>query len=979
MSQKKPNLVKIPWSKFSDKFLEQIKDWNLNERWNEIEEKVLQKTREILGLPNCVIKLSRRKFCDALNNRDIKRKHVINNLWTRLPDDEKKAFLAIYINGSSDQIKESIKKTYPNANKELIFYLARHAGLNGQRKLKGGAATAGKNKEEEDFEKEIQNSELTLSQLAQKAATLRDQSIAARRFEMLFGDLKKTPPINIPRSDGGSPVLVRVKDENNPKLAVINSPLIGTLVPKKESMDIFRNDLRLAQADGSDAVLITGNLIYCLVERYGKQRPYRTQVVGLELDLQILESDYPKTVLNEIGPLTQRLKDGKVVFMTMKVYLDQIFKMVHHKFLDADGKPLFAGEVLILFGEIEEAVAMYYSTEAVRAEVFQEKAFAQQKIRELNKRLKNDRENEELLAQIVDWQVYRDLLAFMGHVVTEQIDARRKLMTNYLAHRIESDIPNAKVVGIGDTYLKLGKQLVAVVGDKAIDSIRGGLAGRLREKLYNFVKANPTDRAPAVILGAGLNPWGTGLYASFRIREQKASLNDLRMTDVIQLPVCIDSKLYRETVQRMVKAKERLARLASTPNFQSGTMRLSFHEPAPIPVIEWHTSDFLNNQEIFSTHEGVVRHVAGSHPNSKRVYIYKEGCTHYGAAYIAHYDSPDDPKGRYIKLHNQVLFEAFIRDNVPIHLYMNDGDIQHWLNYPVYKEVNKQLLDPEDFLSELTRIENNTEITAPERIKAIKILALHNSVVAGVLQPEEQVEAYGKAMAPYAEFFKRIIERSKAADIKLTGKPGDLGYIGIGQGNHNENSWKHGDVRFSEAKMTRKEIINILLKIGYNDPNLENLIVACETGGIGMAEGTFSVGVLGKDAYEYCVFMKHKHGTSKTKDNMQTMIRNFSTRGTTGNYGVGRFTINLGGDDHMGGHAVTRNAFHVKTGGQMFDGPFGMKLDFPKQNLFSAVIGVPAGGPSWGPLSVVRFDFRITRKLAMYKITLPEKLFPNPV
>jgi len=948
--------------------------------WKNIGKKFLQ---SLLTLP-------REKICAAIKNKtgirptwnavfkELNKRQIPYprmRLVLKLSSEEKDVFKKVYGNNSFEEVQKSIQKGCPNATPSQINHIARSLGILGQRThLKGSASTLGA----ELVEKNAETPELTLAQLAQKTAMLREQSMAAKRFEMLFGDIKKIPEINIPRSDGSSPIGIRVKDENNPKLAIINSPLIGTLGPKKSSMDIFRNDLRLAQADGSDAVLITGNLIYCLVERYGRQRPYRTQVVGLELDSELLESDYPKTVLDKIGPLTQRLKDGKVIFMTMKVYLDQVFKMVRQKFLDADDKPLFKGEVLILLGEIEEAVAMYYSTEAVRAEVFQEKAFANQKIREVREFLKGDRGNEKLLAEIVDWEVYRDLLALMGHVVTEQIDDRRKLMTNYLAYRIESDIPNAKVVGIGDTYLKVGKQLVAVVGDKAVDSVRGGLAGRLREKLYNFVKANPTDRAPAVIFGAGLNPWGVGLYASFRIREQKPSLNDLRMTDVIQLPVCIDSKLYRETVQRMVKAKERLAKLASTQNFQSGTMRISFHEPAPIPVIEWHTSDFLTNQEIFATNEDVAKYVAGVHSRAKRVYMYKEGCTHYGASFVAHYDSPNDPNGRYIKLHNQVLFEAFIRDNIPIHFYMNDGDIQHWLNYPVYKEVNKQLLDPEDFLAELTRIENDSEMTASERIKAIKTLALNNTVVAGVLQPEEQVEAYGKAMAPYAEFFRRVIERAKAAGIKLTGKPGDLGYIGIGQGNHNENSFKHGDVRFSEAKMTRKEIISILLKIGYNPPDLEKLIVACETGGIGMAEGTFTVELPGQDAYEYCVFMKHKHGTSKTKDNMQTMIRNFATRGTTGHYSVGRFTINLGGDDHMGGHAVTRNAFHVKTGGQMFDGPFGLKLDFPKQNLFSTILGVPAGGPSWGSLSIVRLDFRITRKLAAYKITLPEKLFPNP-
>ncbi len=812
-------------------------------------------------------------------------------------------------------------------------------------------------------------------------AYLREESIAAKRFEMLFGDLKKIPTINIPRSDGGAPIAIKVKDENNPSVLVINSPLIGTLAARKESMDIFRNELRLAQADGSDAVIITGNLIYCLVEKYGKQRPYRTQVIGLEPDPEIIESAYPKAVLEKIGPLAHRIKDGKIVFMTIKVYLDQIFKIARQKFLDAQGQPIFKGNVFISLGEIEESIAMYYANEALRAEVFQEKAFARKQIGKLRAKLRKNKNNTaKVLEEINDWQIYDRLLVLMGNISPSQINERRKLMINYLAYRIESDIPNAKVIGTGDVYLKIGKQLVAVVSDKTIDSIRGGLAGRLREKVYNFVKASPGDKAAAVVLGAGFNPWGTGLYASFRIREHRSTLDDLRMTDVIQLLPCIDAKLYRETVQQMLKAKERLAKLASTPNFQSGAMRLSFFEPAPVPIIEWHASDFLTNQTIFGSDQGVADYVSGKDMRAKRIYLYKEGCTHYGAAFVARYDSPEDPTGRYVKHHNQVLFEAFVRDKTPIHMYLNDGDIQHWLNYPTFKEVNKQWLDPEDLLAAMTEIEKSSTMTVPEKIKALKILSLSNTLVAGVLQPEGQIETYGKAMRPYTEFFRGVIERAKQARIIFTGKPGDLGIINIGQGNHNERSWKNTDVKFSEAKLTRKELVGNLLRFGFNPPDLEQCVVACETGGVGMAEGTFIVDSLGEDAaYEYCVFMKHKHGTSKTQDNMKTMIKNFSMRGTTGNYGVGRFTINLGGDDHMGGHAITRNAFHLKTGGQMFDGPFGFDNNFPKQNIFSAVLGIPAGGPSWGPFTVIKFDFRTTRKLAAYKITLPEKMFPNPV
>lgn len=818
--------------------------------------------------------------------------------------------------------------------------------------------------------------------LSQREALLREDSIATKRFEMLFGDLKKIPTVNIPKTDGASPFVIEVKDETKTAVQIINSPLIGTLAPSKESADIFRNALRLAQAEGNDAVIITGNLIYCLVQKYGKERPYRTQVVGLEPDPELLESGYPKAVLQEIGPLAKRIKDGKVVFMTIKVYLDHVFKLVRQKFLNEKGEPIFTGKVYISLGEIEESVAMYYANEALRAEVFQEKAFAHKKISALRVRLRrankaSDMAGEnKLMEEINDWQVYDRILALMGNVSPDHINEQRKLMINYLAFRIESDIPNAKIIGIGDTYVRIGKQIVSIVSDKTIESIRGGLAGRLRKKLYNYVKAHQGDRVPAIVLGGGLNPWGVGLYASFRIRQKKNTLDDVRMSDVLQLMSCIDSELYRETVRRMLRTKDRVARLASTTNFQSGTQTIRFFEPAPIPRIDWYRSGFLSNPEIFATATGLSDWASGKDRRGQMIYSYKEGCVHYGAAFVARYDSPGDTAGRYIKYHNQVLFEAFARDKTPIHLYQVDGDIQHWLNYQVYKEIHPQWLDPEDLLAEMTKIEKGN-LSWEEKVRTLKTLCLLNNVIAGVLQPEKQVEAYGKAMAPYSPFFKGVLERAKNIGIKING---NLGIISIGQGNHNENTFKRNtDVSFSEAGLTRKEFLLFLLRAGCDPDMVQKNIVACQMGGVGMANGIFSATVLGKDAYEYCLFMKHKHGSSKTEDNMKTMIANFSHRGTSDSYEEGRFTINLGGDDHMGGHAVARNAFHVKTGGQMFNGPYGLSNDFPTQNLFSTVWGVPAGGPTWGPCSIVRFDFRTTRKLAAYLIKLPEELFRNPI
>lgn len=838
-----------------------------------------------------------------------------------------------------------------------------------------GLEPRGREESEQDENKKI---ELTESQ---KAANLREESIAAKRFEQLFGDLKKIPRVHIPKTDGQSPFEVKVGNPDRPRVLIVNSPLIGTLAPEKDTMDIFKNSIKMAAETKLDAVLITGNLLFCLVEKYGKQRPYHTQVVGVEPDLELLEASYPKTVLKEIGPLAERVDKNKIVFMTIKVYLDSLFKAIKKKFLNENGKPIFSGNVYVVLGEMEESIAMYYANEALRAEVFREKSFAHKKIRDLrvdlkkSKRARNDEAHERILQEINDWEVYDRLLVLMGNITPNVINDRRRQMINYLAHCIESNIPNSKVIGVGDVYIRVGKQLVSITNDKTVDSIKGGLAGRLRKGMYGYVKGHAGERVPQVILGSGMNPWGTGLYASYRIRDKKSTLDDVRMSDVIQLLPCIDSNLYRETVRRMLKAKGKVVKLANTSNFESGVAVLKFFEPAPFVRWDWYKSDFLVNEEIFGTEKRLKAY--SDDQRSKCVYIYKEGCTHYGASYVARYYSPQDKNGRYVKLHNQVLFEAFVRDKAPIHLYLNDGDIHHWLNYPTYKEGNIKWRDPEQMLAELTNLEQDPNLSSQDKLKKIKIRSLENMIVAGIVQPEDQIEAWGRAYAPYADFFRSVIDRALKVGIKIEGH---LGIISTGQGNHNENSFKRGDVRFSEARMTCREIYVFLLESGFNPKGLRAYVKACEMGGIGLAHGIFSVASLGEKAYEYCVFMKHKSGrSSKSEDNMKGMIISFSERGSTDDYEEDRFTLNFGGDDHMGGHAVTRNAFHFKTGGQMFSGPFGLKLDFPKQNLFSGVCGVAAGGPAWGPFSVIALAFRQVRKLAAYEIVLPKDLLENSV
>lgn len=122
---KKNKLVKVPWSKFSDKFLESLGNLNLRDEWEKIEKNILEKTREVLKFPDCEIKTTIKKFRNILSDRRIKRKKnnekpamdkllgVLANEPTNLPI----SLVAERMKISVDETKEYIEFLKPQLEK----------------------------------------------------------------------------------------------------------------------------------------------------------------------------------------------------------------------------------------------------------------------------------------------------------------------------------------------------------------------------------------------------------------------------------------------------------------------------------------------------------------------------------------------------------------------------------------------------------------------------------------------------------------------------------------------------------------------------------------------------------------------------------------------------------------------------------------------------------------------------------------------
>ncbi|MEK7607716.1 MAG: hypothetical protein AAB484_02210, partial [Patescibacteria group bacterium] len=225
----------------------------------------------------------------------------------------------------------------------------------------------------------------------------------SERMKQLFGEdsLKPQP---LPHLDASKPQeIISKKGE----ILILNSPLIGSLVAEDEYTDIVKNSLRLAEASKCDAIVVTGNLMYMLAQRYGTRRPYKTQVSGVKIDAKKVEASYPKSVVNhpEFRSVEKRLEKGELVFMTMGQRLDHNLAMLHKAFTDEKDKPLYSGPVYVTFGKLEDELIMFYANEFLRVDLFKSRAWAQKRVYECTakwRKEKDQAEKEEIYKELLD-------------------------------------------------------------------------------------------------------------------------------------------------------------------------------------------------------------------------------------------------------------------------------------------------------------------------------------------------------------------------------------------------------------------------------------------------------------------------------------------------------------------------------------------------------------------------------------------------
>ncbi|MEK7478766.1 MAG: hypothetical protein AAB626_02470 [Patescibacteria group bacterium] len=754
-------------------------------------------------------------------------------------------------------------------------------------------------------------------------------------------------------------------------LIAINCPYFGSLTEEEHEQDIVKNSLRVAEATKCGAIVIS-DLLYLITQGWGKLRPYLTRVSGAKMNPQEVEGDYPESVRKDerYESVEKRLEKGEPVFVSPAQRLGQIFKIIRKAFVDEKGKPIYSGPVYVTLGRLEDEAIAYFTNEWVRIRFFRSRAYADKKIAVLKLQLKKSK-SKELEDELDNWLMWRDVWLLMKNISDESTNQAREMITGFFVRKIEETIPNAKVIGTGNTFYEIGvsSRMVMVTGDKDRLNIQGNLAKTIKEKSLSFGKGRSPDKLPDLILGMGPNPFFEARLNTYQASSDPA---DKQISMITQLPMCIDAFRYRSIIRDSNVLKDMITRVGQKSGFESGMVMFSWYPGLVQPLVDFYGSRLLNNKDIFKDAKSLEAMIRGTKEENLLMYFRLKGDEHCGAGEVVMHRCPGNSKLP-LKYNWQVEEEFLMGAQAPLIATWDNGDTtnqQNWNYGTDYEGANREL--PSELLEKLNGITSDVTLTATEKMEKMIRVVLEGNIRMGVHSPDLQTREYIRSMKPYAKNLVEILRLKKKTGICFDGSLSTILYI---MGNHCTNTYKKKNVPVvSDALQIieglKKQLAYYLMKHpveGLTSEDVEKELSAPRNGYLGEARGSMGVG----GNKSYAIMLKHKQGDANAAQ------KRSQRRSVKGNE-VGLAIVNLHGDRHVVEIRVSRDLVDIEAGCSLGTGVFGADIDGSDQDVCSVACGLPVGGLKCGPVRFVLLDEETMRNYAEKPFKIEsEKVFKN--
>ena len=770
-----------------------------------------------------------------------------------------------------------------------------------------------------------------------------------------------------------------LSDDEYGCVEVINGALVGIKYP-----DIEANTLRRAMADARKrdaAAIVLTNLIDLWTKKTaGYLAVYRAMVSGIQINPDRFPSEYQGTV----RAILSRTITDETIYQTLNERFEEILDGLHKITHRPDDKGPEAGDVpvFIQLGYKEEELinaAAYYE---LRYMTVVKQAQISAELQMVSRRLEKAREEGDQ-ADIAKYSARKAHLRRMkarviitNHTAPEYEYYRRRFRA-YVVQRLESTVPNSKVIAQGSAYLKAGGKIIKTVipSDDSVTSSRLADAGSgYGFELFRDELADLTLVCP---------PFST----NFRDVGREDSKDFTPVTKYIAVaPSALDAEFLRGQFKDIIRKAHPVLELINDPTFKPGVLLLTWNNGIlsyqSLPIERLDRNDELDENET---------NYAFPFPRAKYVTMFVDTDNHFGA--------PDkryiwDPEERIHLGTAEAAIEMMRRENIvnatdiPVHMTaeMDDATNGDMWFAPRYRPDPQEMtiIKFERWLREITNeiklaAERNDTAAVEQMTEEVNRISIAQLYFRGEDFPHHQMmQVYDRHIGPNLDFYSAVLGRFVRSGIQLTPisklnrtmiDTRDLGVHNFPNGNHRIKTLEQKDLEgdylarhLREMLKARPEWRRFLRTNKFTPVQTDDFFEAMvraprfgnETYGWGLiqAPGGFKWGV-------------RVHGSparlSSWSDLLEASIKSDIARGDD-SYGLSKYvTLTLFGDKHFYGQAETERMLYVMCAAGVHTNVYGTSGGFPPNNTGVCFVSLPVGGPTEGPIIVRRLPHDFLR------------------
>lgn len=795
------------------------------------------------------------------------------------------------------------------------------------------------------------------------------------------GTTKKDEMFSFPDSSLDKPYSIHAGDRW--KFYVINGANFGTLYNPLIDQNPLRLALAYADKTGADTVFITNLLNVEFRKAVGSElHILKAFVSGHNVNPNLLSPDYRK----EAERILAESPDDEAVYETAAELVVNIIwglRKVSHKpikngdtTIPNDWVPEYRGKVYIIFGHNEESLianVAYWELNFItnmRKKIFEtERKLIKLAIKRTELSLSIDDEtagrdsNIKLLQQLKDKDNQLEDMLIRRRVTLASGQDRRRFtnrLRSIVVRKIEEAIPNSKVIGQGMVNVKIGEKIVQL----HIPSHTRVSEGLLDAYVKNYGALSRRQLVPdAVII---CHPYSL----NYRMAVREVNFQNTRAeAKIYTAPILVDGEFLRSELEDSVRNVHPIAKVVFHTNFCSGIIQASYING--IFNAERIGLDVLMQTDKIKRNDR--KKLAGPY-----IWIMIETDPHFGSR--SRVETWSKATGGSFGVADAVI--QMFRDSdlcnngkLPIHMTTTNDDGVQANHFETHKQPHPRQIsyqDKEKMICEMKPEDAVAFLLDQDRLRGIDWLQDQiKQVKERHIKPN--VDFYGSVLKRHLKSGLLIKPISKIHNVPFDSR--DLGAINEGTGNHLEreinNSLTEGFIYRDYLRALLYGRLN-----GISDETIDKLVVAPLEGNQFFAWGY--IGIPG--GYEWAIELRSDPPRlSSWADVLKATVINDALRGDYGLYMTGHKTIKLYGDKHFFAAVDIDDVFyHMCASGTSTD-LYGHR-GFPPNNTGISFVGLPAGGPSAGPILVRPIHVQHILKYFEKPFKFDwEAFLPNPV